>query len=138
MNGTSVKAYELADFHSDLVRECFRLDMPLEQAMAVFVVLHSCKLRLRYPAIRAHPDLLVLDPITTRDCAEALASIWRDMPGSTITDDFFYKYWNTEWAGYARLEEVPQDDAVRANAAKKTLESHPAIAEVVPEDWNPF
>ena len=103
-----------------MVRECFSTDTPVEQAMAVFTVLHSCKLRLRYPAIYRHPNLFVLDPITTRDCADALAAVWRDVPGSGFTDDFFYRYWNTEWDGYARLEEVSPIDSDLAVEVKKT------------------
>jgi hypothetical protein len=106
--------------------------------MAVFTVLHSCKLRLRYPAIVGHPNLLFLDPITTRDCSEALASIWRDVPGSVFTESYFYRYWNTEWIGYARLEEVSRGDSDLAVQVKKTLESHPVVAEAIPDDWNPF
>jgi hypothetical protein len=138
MSKPAIRQYSLIEFHSELLRECFDSNLTLERAMVVFTILSSCILRLKYPTT-CSPGLN-LAPLTTRGCAEALAAIWRDTPGSDFTPEYFYYQWWGQWGGTGRSERFSPADAFMANEVMQTLEAHPAIAAVVPEyeDLNPF
>lgn len=132
------KLYELDNFHSEVIRECFTPQLPLDMAMVLFGVLHCCVLKLRYPATGG--QALNIAPLTSRSCAEALAAVWQNFPESIFTEEYLYNYWWGEWGGSARLELVSKSDASLAVEVKRMLESHEAIAQVISEyeELNPF
>src|SRR5262245_36314975 len=106
---STAKVYELSEFHSEVLRECFTHQMPLDMAMVLFGVLHCCVLKLRYPATGG--QALGIAPLTSRSCAEAMAAIWRDTAENVFTEDYLYEHWWGEWGGTVRLERVSQSDA---------------------------
>jgi hypothetical protein len=62
-----------------------------------------------------------------------LAGLWDETGDSRAQYTHWYWKWNTEWS-YQRVESLSGQELQRFNEIKRTIEAHPAIQALVPED----
>jgi hypothetical protein len=136
MSATTV--WKKANFHRRLLTEVFPDRLTDRDALLIMAILHSCRIQLSSPLLEGHPDLTFLEGITVNHAAEAISSLWKGTKDPRNNRLYWSLMWNGPWKGYARLEQVSSEDAIRSQELKAFLEHHPAVKQIIPEDWNPF
>jgi hypothetical protein len=105
------------------------------------ILLHAVVIRTHSIALREDVELedvwqksgkrVVLAAITQRHAAKLLASLWPPTK-QRGQDAYWYHRYNQD-TPYEIFESVPPELRERALAAKKSIEEHPLVAELIPE-----
>jgi hypothetical protein len=125
------------DVYKQLLRDSVTPDMGTEDALWRGRVLHMHCIALR-PDLRLDDVRLdegeqrvVLSPLTNNHVAELLASLWPS--GEQRGRPYFWFGESNKLTPYEVFADIPANLRDRATAAKKAIEAHPLVAELIEE-----
>ena len=124
------------DFHGRLLRDTFSGGVSDRDAFLLFALLHSYQVEISGSVLTDRPSLGAgarISARTQRDCAEALASLWRDTADERANYAHWYRHWNTDWGWYRGAENLSEEDRLRLRELIAMLECHPFVERLVPE-----
>jgi len=124
------------NYHAKVIAEVFDQSLSDADAMLVMALLHEYCFHLPGPILRDATSVQSFSALTQRDAGTCLARIWRGTDNPRASYAHWYHAWNGEWGSYGRLESLTRAERQRMSELKQQIETHPAVTELIPEDWD--
>jgi hypothetical protein len=127
---------KLIEVFQQVLRDLVRSDMALEDVLLHAVVLHTHSIVPRREVVledvkRNGDGRIVLSPLTRSHLAALLATLWSPQEQRGNAD-----FWSAQYARltpYEAFEDVPEEQHYRALVAKRAIESHPIVEQLIAE-----
>lgn len=115
-------------FHSRILRDVFPTGLSDTDAFLVFCLLHNYRINVQEGSISDRASVRAIEPITQRDSAAAIASIWTGTDDVRASPSYWYFRWNGEWGSYGHFENLSEEESSRLKVLERQLCDHPLIA----------
>jgi hypothetical protein len=120
--------------HTLLAQMALGCDPSEDDALALMIVLHTHRIRLREAILQDRPGVTELAAITRSGAAEAVATIWPNRSDRLRTD---FRYWshafNTQ-TPYELVEDIPQEWMTPVQRVLRCIAENPLVKGLEPED----
>jgi hypothetical protein len=125
---------KMEEVHISLAKEALADHTGEEDALALMVLLHTHRIRLRAPMLDDRPDVVELAAITQRHVAEVLAAAWPDRADAQRTNRTYWYYEFNAKTPYEVIEDIPPDWMVRVQRLREVVAGNPVVSSLEPED----
>jgi len=125
---------KIEEVHKNLAKEALTGHPVEEDALALMVLLHTHRIRLKAPMLDDRPGVVELAAITQRHVAEVLGAAWPDRADAQRTDRAYWYYQFNAKTPYEVVEDIPPDWMVRVQRLREVVASNPAVSSLEPED----
>jgi hypothetical protein len=105
-----------------------------DDALALMILIHTHRLKLREPTLGDRPGVTEVAAGTQRGAATIVGDLW---PARDDRERTLYAYWYWQFntrTPYEILDDVPPQWMDRINHFRAILRSHPAVEDLVAED----
>lgn len=122
------------EIHIVLAKKALGQHPSEDDALALMIILHTHRIRLREPILLDRPGVVDLAAITQRHAAEVISAIWPDRSDKRRTDrNYWYSMFNTR-TPYELIEDVPQDWMICLQRVREHIAENPVVKGLEPED----